>query len=732
MKQTTFFSRKPFVGAMLALAGAVALFWSSASLTAQTPGVGTLSFTDITGAAGMGSTRSGSHGAFWADATGDGLPDLYLTYNDCRSGYRANRFYRNLGGAFVEEAGGRGIALFSGGTHGGSFADLDNDGDYDLLAGLTYATDCLFAPPVGTVNPDPLPNHLFSNDGTGMFTDRTPPSMAAIAGYTRSILAFDLDKDGDLDSFAVNGDLGAGDPWGEVNELHRNEGGFNFTSLGGPLITTPAGQAATDTDYDGDGDVDIIMPDIYGELRVMRNDGLGNFTAVPPASIGITNPGTSPYDLNTAATGITSADLNNDGHLDLILIDQDRNPLRRLGFDRMLRMYLNLGNGTFTYAGGIPSGVFGGYTAGTADLDNDGDLDITLPGLSFVLLNDGAAHFSPGPFYPTPRPDPGCSWPACQFPDPRSVAFADIDNDGDLDSVITTKFGVPALIRNNFNAGNWLKIQLIAPNGQAGAFGAKVRVFRAGTNSLVAFREAHNVLGYLAQDDPVMHVGLGAAATVDVEVTWLTGAAPTRVNGVAANRKIVVTSTGLLSPPGAPGNLTAGGSGFNVTLNWQAPASSAALSGYLLEVGSAPGLTNLAVFSLGTATAVETAAPPGTYYVRIRATNAAGAGSASNEIAVTVPSGCAANAPGTLSYTKSGSLVTLNWGAPTGGATPVAYVLEVGSVPGAANLLVYDTGSPATTLPPVSAPAGHYYVRVRARTSCGSGPASNELVIDVP
>jgi enediyne biosynthesis protein E4 len=731
MTQMTFFYRKLFLGALLALAGAAALTWGSVSLTAQTAGAaGTLSFTDITAPAGMASTRSGSHGAFWADATGDGLPDLYLTYNDCRSGYRANRFYRNLGGAFVEEAGGRGIDLFSGGTHGGSWADLDNDGDYDLMAGMTYATDCLMAPPVGTVNPDPLPNHLFSNDGTGLFTDRTPPSMAAIAGYTRSILAFDMDRDGDLDSFAVNGDLGVRDPVGELNELHRNDGGFSFTSLGGPLTTTPAGQAATDTDYDGDGDVDIIMPDLWGELRVMRNDGLGNFTVVPPASIGITNPGTTQYDLNTAATGITSADLNNDGRLDLLLIDQDRNPARRLGFDRTLRMYLNTGNGMFTYAGGIPSGWFGGYTAGTADLDNDGDLDITLPGLAFVLLNDGAAHFSPGPFYPTPRPDPGCAWPDCQRPDPRSVAFADIDNDGDLDSVVTAKFGVPVLIRNNFDAGNWLKIQLIAPNGQAGAFGAKVRVFRAGTTSLVAFREAHNVLGYLAQDDPVMHVGLGSSTTVDVQVTFLNGTV-VNIPNVSANRKIVVTVNGLLPPPGAPSNLTAGGSGFNVTLNWQAPVSGAALSGYLLEVGSAPGITNLAAFLLGPATTLNAAAPPGTYYVRVRARNAAGAGSASNEVVVTVPSGCAANAPGTLSFTKSGSFVTLNWGAPTGGATPVAYVLEVGSGPGAANLLVFDTGSVATTLS-ASAPPGRYYVRVRARTSCGSGPPSNEVVIDVP
>jgi hypothetical protein len=179
-----------------------------------------LTFTDITAQAGMASSETGGHGAAWADATGDGLPDLYLTYNDCRTGERSNRFYRNLGGVFVEEAQGRGIANRSGGTHGGAWADLDNDGDYDLLNGDTYA----FACPQGSPDPPPRANQVFLNSG-GAFVNVTPPAIAGHPQYTRAIFAFDMEADGDLDIFAVNGDRGSLELFADRNELYRNESG---------------------------------------------------------------------------------------------------------------------------------------------------------------------------------------------------------------------------------------------------------------------------------------------------------------------------------------------------------------------------------------------------------------------------------------------------------------------------------------------------------------------------
>jgi enediyne biosynthesis protein E4 len=679
--------------------------------------VGVLSFSDITAGAAPNSV-TGSHGAAWADVTGDGLPDLYLTYNECRSGTRRNRFYRNLGGgAFVEEAVARGLGYTAGGSHGGAWADLDNDGDYDLLSGDTYLTDC------NDEFPPPASNRVLLNND-GVFVDRTPPAMAAYRDYTRSIFAFDADRDGRLDIFAVNGDAGSVEPLPDRNEFYHNDGNSNFTALtSGPLITTPAGQAGAATDFDGDGDIDILLPNATGELGVVRNDN-GVFTAIPPASIGIQHQ---------ASESISSGDLNNDGQIDLVLIDQDRSASPPLGFAGVAYVYLNAGGGMFSYKGEIQ--LFGGYTAGLADLDNDGDLDITLPGLPYVLLNDGAAGFTRGPDYPTPMATPGCGGAQCMKPDPRTVAFADIDADGDLDSVVTAKFGSFRIIRNEFNAGNWLKVQLTSPQGQAGAFGAQVRVYRAGTTSLIALREAKSEYGYLSQDDPVLHIGVGSATSVDVKVRYLDGSGVVRQN-VAVNQRIAFIGTAVAVAPSAPRDLTATVNGSSVALTWNSPLDGPAPTAYRLDVGSASGLANLAVVPVGFSNSFAANAPNGTYFVRVRAQNRVGASAPSNEVAVTVGrSGggvCVAPpAPATLTFQRTGSAVTLNWAPPANGAPVRAYVIEAGSGSGAANIAIVDTGAPILTVS-ANAPPGRYFVRVRARVACGTGSPSTEVVIDVP
>jgi len=92
-----------------------------------------------------------------------------------------------------------------------------------------------------------------------------------------------------------------------------------------------------------------------------------------------------------------------------------------------------------------------------------------------------------------------------------------------------------------------------------------------------------------------------------------------------------------VSPPGnpqAPTALWAGGSGPTVELQWSAPRVGPAASGYIIEAGTAPGLSDLAVLRVGDVTRFATAAPPGVYYVRVRAVNARGSGPPSNEIVV--------------------------------------------------------------------------------------------------
>lgn len=480
-------------------------FETPATPLPPTPPSGPLSFTDITVASGMNGPPSiplGGHGAAFADATGNGRPDLYITtnFNDPV----ADQFFVNQGGGtFIEEGAARGIDDFDAGSHGGTWGDLDNDGDFDLVNGTT-----------GTG----LPNNIFRNDG-GSFIEVTPSSLLNQREGTRGVSIFDMDRDGDLDIFAVNGWTGTGDPSTERNELYRNDGSFQFSAItSGAAYTAPSGQGVTDTDFDGDGDIDLITGNRDGDLVILRNDGAGNFSLVDPEAIGINH---------RAFSGATTADIDADGDLDMLLVGLDSSG------ETVAHLYRNLGVGTFEFLQHFSN--IDGYMGGFADLDHDSDLDLVFAGDDLVYLNNGTGSFSIGPTVPVDG-----------INDPRAIAFADIDNDGDPDFAVGVKRSRNWLIRNENNGGNWLKIRLISPQGQAGAFGAKVSIYNAasaGTPALTT-RESRSNYGYLGQDDPLLHVGLADVTRVNVMVTFLNGS--TRIlSNVSANQTVTVDgSTG--------------------------------------------------------------------------------------------------------------------------------------------------------------------------------------------
>lgn len=471
--------------------------WSFETGPAPAP-VGKLGFTDVTISSGLGGPPRvplGGHGAAFADATGDGRPDLYITNH--LDGPVADQFFVNHGGRmFVESGGVRGIADFDMGSHGAVWGDLDNDGDFDLVNGTTGFRG--------------EPNNVYRNRGDGVFSDVTPPAIRARREATRGVALFDMDRDGDLDIFAVTGWRGDGDPPGERNELYRNDGGMRFAAIeSGAAYGARAGQGVTDTDYDGDGDVDLITGNRDGDLVILSNDGAGNFRRVDPGAIGISH---------RAYGGVTTGDVDADGDFDMLLVDAED----------VGHLYRNVGAGRFVHLRDFSD--VDGFMGGFADLDNDGDLDLVFAGDDMVYLNDGRGRFSAGP-----------SVPVNGIRDPRAIGFADIDADGDLDFAVGVKYSRNWLVRNDFNGGYWLKIRLRSPRGQAGAFGAKVSVYAAGAagNSPIAVRESRSANGYLGQDDPVLHVGLGGRRRVDVMVTFLNGMTRVLTN-VAANRTVMI------------------------------------------------------------------------------------------------------------------------------------------------------------------------------------------------
>jgi hypothetical protein len=198
-----------------------------------------------------------------------------------------------------------------------------------------------------------------------------------------------------------------------------------------------------------------------------------------------------------------------------------------------------------------------------------------------------------------------------------------------------------------------------------------------------------------------------------------------------ANYRTAARDTASLQPPSG---LAASVSGTSVSLTWTAPSGTAVTS-YIVEVGSAPGLSNLASVSTGTtATSFTTAGvESGTYYLRVKAVSAAGTSAASNEAKLVVGGGTCAALPtapaGFAVTTNTRGTVSFVWNASAGAST---YVIESGSTPGSSDrLAAADLGGPATSYTASGVGAGTYYVRLRARNACGTSGASNEVLLVV-
>ena len=336
-----------------------------------------------------------NHSAVFGDVDGDG--DLDLVFG--RSGQ--NHLYRNNGrGTFTDVTAAQ-LPVDILHTMAVALGDVNGDGYPDLICGNGGGW--------------PEQNSLYLNDRTGKFNDATATRMPAISAVTFALALGDVDGDGDLDAVVGNS---ASPSAGSPNRLYFNDGFGVFTDATAARLPFHAANNTTAIalgDVDGDGDLDAILGNLAAQNRLYVNDGSGVFSDVTALQ----------FPTDTAfTTSVALGDVDSDGDLDLVVgnsvAEQDR-------------LYLNDGSGTFTDVTSARMSINpdSTHTVALADLDDDGDLDlvrlaagrpVSANTLQFYL-NDGGGSFTDATATRLPV-DTG---------NYASIAFGDIDGDGDLD-----------------------------------------------------------------------------------------------------------------------------------------------------------------------------------------------------------------------------------------------------------------------------------------------------------
>jgi hypothetical protein len=540
---------------------------SSAAATGAQP-----YFTEITAEAGFGGRLerpidasyfmpdSMGPGCALFDCDGDGDLDAYLVQGLRDAEGRVanpggrNRLLKQEHGHFVDASASSGAA-HEGYGMGVATGDVDNDGDVDL-----------FITNFG-------PSALLLNCGDGTFDDATAragfdaeprDTWGASAGF------FDYDGDGWLDLYVsrylaydakVEGKNAAGQSdypspaqfKGLADSLYHNDGDGTFTDVSrasGIGATPGKGLGVAFTDLDGDGRVDVFV----------ANDGEANFAWIQRENGRFEN---RAYDLGLAVNslgrpqanmGVALGDCDGDGDLDLFvthLVQETSTLFRRDASGRFA-------DGTAASGLGGPSLDFTGFATAFADLDLDGDLDLlAINGRILRRVPHPRAKLSP---HWTPYGEPNqlflndgrgrfaeaaeaCGAFCAQAEVGRGLALGDLDDDGDLDALVSNGDGTFQLFRNDApRQGHYLIVRALDSAHHRDAYGARVEVAAAGRTFV---REITATQGYLSSSDPRAHFGLGAVASVEaIRVHWPDGLSETFGGGAVDVVRTLQRGTG--------------------------------------------------------------------------------------------------------------------------------------------------------------------------------------------
>ena len=535
MKPLTPVSRYLSLAAMMVMACPV---FSARSATPAWP-----TFTDVTLAAGIKFKHSigdfemsniveaTGPGCCVFDYDNDGFMDIYFVngrwhpdISDNRGrvlkGKLKNALYHNNGdGTFTEVTEKAGVAGYDD-SYGmaASCADYDNDGYLDLFV-------CNYGKSI-----------LYHNNGNGTFTDVTEKAGLASPGWTLAAPWLDYNGDGFLDVFVVqylDYDKGAFQRTGAYykadnfpgplsyrglpDHLYRNNGNGTFTDVTkevGLWEPTGRGMGAVACDIDGDGNIDIYVTNDAMPNNLWINDGKGHFKDLAVE----TGTAFGEGGQGVSSMGPFVADVDRNGLLDILVPDMGYSSL-------MLQMRKRFFVDVTTQSGvALLCGQYTGWGGLLNDYDNDGYVDLFIANgdphhlyleEANLARNDGKGKF-------IDMTDFSGDFFSKKFVG-RGAAFADFNNDGNIDILMNAINDSPHLLRNDGgnHHNNWLKVVPLRKDTGMVAIGGTVIVKSNGTAMV---QPVVAVNGYLTSSDPRPHFGLGKATKADsVEIRWPDG-----------------------------------------------------------------------------------------------------------------------------------------------------------------------------------------------------------------